>query len=87
MARPVHEIEDNEDSQVEDPICLDGDEEDDEEEEEEELEMFDPQELMDCLRTDEGQTVGDSLALIAKSMETQNKLLVKLVSHFKSQSQ
>ena len=81
MARPIQEIEE-EDSQVEDPIDLVGDEEDDEEE----LEMFDPQELMDCLRSDEGQTVGDSLALIAKSMETQNKLLVKLVSHLKTQT-
>ena len=81
MARPIEEIE--EDSQVEDTIELDGDEE---EEDEEELEMFDPQELMDCLRSDEGQTVGDSLALIAKSMETQNKLLVKLVTHLKTQT-
>jgi hypothetical protein len=37
--------------------------------------------LSKLLATEEGETVATSLSKIANSLETQNKLLVKLVSH------
>ena len=37
--------------------------------------------LSNLLATEEGETVATSLSKIALSLETQNKLLVKLVSH------
>mgnify|MGYP001397126125 CR=1 FL=1 len=71
-----------EDSQPEDDVELLDEDDDDEEEDE----MFDFQELMDCLKSDEGQTVGESVALLAQHMESQNKLLVKLISQIKKPS-
>ena len=65
-----------------DPEIEDEDLDDEEDEDEEELEMFDPQDLMDCLRSEEGQSIGDSLATIAKSVETQNKILLKILSAY-----
>lgn len=72
-------IEHEPDPEIEDE---DLDDEEEEDEDEEELEMFDPQELMDCLRSEEGQSIGDSLATIAKAVETQNKILLKILSAY-----
>ena len=67
----------------EDTIDLADDEEEDEDDEED-MEMFDPQEITDCLRSDDGQSVGESFAKIAGHLETQNKILLKILSAVKS---
>ena len=54
----------------------------DEEELDLDLQEIDFGELVSNLfATEEGETVATSLSKIANSLETQNKLLVKLVSH------
>lgn len=49
-----------------------------EDEEEEELEMGNP--FVDLLVSSDGVTVGDSFAEIAKHLETQNKILIKILT-------
>ena len=54
--------------------------------EEEELDMMMeevdfPSLLMNLLASEEGETVGQSMSKIALALETQNKILIKIVSH------
>ena len=55
--------------------------------EEEELDMMMEEEvdfpglLMNLLASEEGETVGQSMSKIALALETQNKILIKIVSH------
>ena len=55
--------------------------------EEEELDMMMEEEvdfpglLMNLLASEEGETVGQSRSKIALALETQNKILIKIVSH------
>ena len=55
---------------------------------EEESDMEDDSDFQDLLAqllvSEEGQTVGTSLANICKHMEVQNKLIVKLISQLKN---
>jgi len=37
--------------------------------------------LMNLLASEEGETVGQSMSKIALALETQNKILIKIVSH------
>jgi len=37
--------------------------------------------LMNLLASEEGETVGQSMSKIASALETQNKILIKIVSH------
>jgi len=37
--------------------------------------------LMNLLVSEEGETVGQSMSKIALALETQNKILIKIVSH------
>jgi len=37
--------------------------------------------LMNLLASEEGETVGQSISKIALALETQNKILIKIVSH------
>jgi hypothetical protein len=56
--------------------------------EEDESDMEDDSDFQDLLAqllvSEEGQTVGSSLATICKHMEVQNKLLVKLITQLKN---
>jgi hypothetical protein len=40
-----------------------------------------PSLLMNLLASEEGETVGQSMSKIALALETQNKILIKIVSH------
>jgi hypothetical protein len=42
--------------------------------------------LMNLLASEEGETVGQSMSKIALALETQNKILIKIVSHLAKKS-
>ena len=69
------------DPEVDEVDLVDEDMDDDEEED---FEGFDLQEITDCLKADDGRTIGDTLAAISDSLASQNKILIKILSAVKT---